>query len=107
MANFDLSPRDRHALKWHLNGVRVNDRVEGRRLDRIWAALRLDDVATTQDVPPEKISAVTTAYPLGDEERDQLITWLDTPRLGVMSRLLSAIDRMLLKSRDGEADAAK
>jgi len=108
MAKIDLSQRDRHAIKWHLNGITTKDRVEDRALDRIWKALKLDDIVTpanadtnTLDVTPVMYDEMTSA------DRDLLIEWMGRPKLGVMSRLLRGIDDRLLKARDGEPNENK
>ena len=75
--------------------------------DRIWSKLRLDDVATKPDTDPSTISPVTGTFELLDDERDKLIDWLAAPQMGSMRRLLSAIDRALIKSQLGEAEATK
>lgn len=75
--------------------------------DRVWSKLRLDDVASKPDVDPSTISGVTAPFELLEEERDKLIDWLAATQLGSMRRLLSEIDRMLIRSRDGDAEAKK
>ncbi|HEV3059693.1 MAG TPA: hypothetical protein VGY48_15690 [Vicinamibacterales bacterium] len=103
MAKIDLSQRDRHALKWHLNGIRTKDRVEDKALDRVWKALKLDDIVTKSDADPATLDITPVTYDeLTSADRDQLIEWMNAPKLGIMSRLLRAIDERLITSRDGD-----
>ena len=99
---FTLSERERWGLKWHLNALPQNDRVSRRRLDRVWDALKLDDPLPPVNAPIDSVDAAET-FPveLTSDERDALIDWLDKPMNGALARVLSALDRRLVKSRDG------
>lgn len=102
MAKVDLSLRDRHALKWHLNGLKLGGRDDSKKLDRIWEALKLDLVTSGPNQDPASIDIAPVTYDLQSVDRDGLIDWLNTPMMGSMSRLLIAVDRQLIKTRDGE-----
>jgi hypothetical protein len=104
MSRLDLSYRERHGLKWHLNGITTKGREEDRKLDHLWEALKLDAVTTKSNIDPETLDVTPVTYELSKAERDDLIEWLNTPKLGAMSRILSAIDKRLLKARDGGED---
>jgi hypothetical protein len=101
MAKIDLSLRDRHGIKWHLN-IQQFDRAEGRRLDKVFDALKLDNVTTTQQADPATLDVALVEYELTSDERDFLIDNLQKPAMGYIKRLLSPIERALIKSRDGE-----
>lgn len=101
MSKIDLSYRDRHALKWHLNGITSKGREDDRKLDRLWDALKLDVVTTKPNVDSDTLDVTPATYELTKAERDDLIDWLNTPKMGAMSRLVHDIDRRLLKARDG------
>lgn len=108
MAKIDLSLRDRHGIKWHLN-LQQFDRGEGRRLDRVFDALKLDNVTTAQQADPSIMDVALVSYEITDDERDFLIENVQKTALGYMKRLLGPIERTLIKMRDSQAaaDAAK
>lgn len=105
MPRFDFSLRDRHSLKWHLNSLTIRDRAEDKNLDKVWTALKLDDIITKPNTDPDALDVAKVPYELTVDERDHLITWLDQPKMGAMSRLLRDVDKALLKSRDEEPSA--
>lgn len=105
MAKIELSLRDRHGIKWHLN-VQQFDRAEGRRLDKIFDALKLDSVTTGQNIDPSTIDVTPATYEITDDDRDFLIDNLQKQALGFMKRLLGPIERALIKMRDSQTQAA-
>jgi hypothetical protein len=95
MPTFDFSVRDRHALKWHFLSITVRDRNEDKALDKIWTALRLDEVASKATTDPDSLDATKAPYEMSADDRDALIGFLDQPKMGGMSRLLREVDKML------------
>jgi hypothetical protein len=101
MAKIDLSLRERHAIKWHLNTIQFPTHAERKKLDSVWEALKLDNFSTKQNQDPDTIDVAPVSYELSSTQRDYLIEWLNAPMLGIMGRLISAAEARLIKSRDG------
>lgn len=100
-----LSPRDRFSLYAHLNPLPVSGRQEQRRMDRLWSALKLDEIDDICASQPETRSSQFTLqkqeYEITSDQCDYLIDALDRPMTAAMSRMLLPIGEALLKSRDG------
>jgi hypothetical protein len=99
MATITANERERFALFTLLNPLQCQNRAESRRLDSVWTALRLDELA-------EKCSALRKGAPFGDDafdatttaifevsaaDREALRGYLDKPMTGGMVRLLARI----------------
>jgi hypothetical protein len=108
MARIDLSPRERFSIFILLNPMSVPNRAEGRKLDRVWTAINLDEIvelarkgSTTETAFAEDPSV---EYQLTSDERDSLIDYLDRQMTGGMARILVKVGNELIRSRDGETE---
>ena len=109
MASTSLTERERFVLFWVLNDSPVSGgRAEVRKLDRLWSALKLDEVAAlslkrTQATAEMLDHDTRRDFELTSEQRDHLIAYCDTPALqGWAARLLYRLAGELMKARDGE-----
>jgi hypothetical protein len=101
MPKIDLSQRERHAIKWHLNTIQYPTHADRKKLDSVWEALKLDNLPTKQNQDPDLLDVTPISYDLTSTQRDYLIEWLNHPMLGIMGRLISGAEGRLIKSRDG------
>jgi hypothetical protein len=102
----ELTNRERFGLFVHCNQLQIPNRAEGRRLDKVWAALGLDALAEaarkglTSDAAHDH--EVRLPFVLVPEERDALIDYLDRPMAGGFARLLARIGDLLIAHRDAK-----
>jgi hypothetical protein len=101
--DLQLTNRERFALFLHLKDIAIPNRVEGRRLDRVWSALELDPImeAARRGLSESAHDDETRLpFSVGPEERDALIDYLDKQMTGGMARMVSRIGDKLIAHRD-------
>lgn len=115
MAKVTATERERWVLYQVLNPMGHANRAERRKVDRIWDALRLDEIgdktqlyAPGAQIDPRIFSAEEPAtFELTSDQRDYVIDLLDKPGLTTSGgRMLRRFEAEIIKGRDGDAAAA-
>jgi hypothetical protein len=68
--SFGMPAFNRDALKWHFFGLTLQDRAEDKLLDKVWAALRLDEISSKSTTDPDSLDMSKVPYELTPDERD-------------------------------------
>lgn len=115
MAKVSATERERWVLFQLINPMPHQMKSERRKWDRIFEALRLDEIADKvaiyapgTNVDPRAFDAVDTVdLELTSDQRDAVIALLEGPGLTTAGgRMLARFEVAIVKSRDGEQAAA-
>jgi hypothetical protein len=109
MARVTLTERSHYAVAARLTGTTVPDTLTRRRMDRMFVALKIDDLPRDFMLKLNNLAAewdkTPKEFPLTSDQRDDLISWLEptpqAPLTGLMSRWLGAVYDELKDARDG------
>lgn len=116
MARANATERDRWVLYQMMNGNSPGSRAERLKMDRLWAALKLDEVAAkVEQYPPQSVldpklfdHDARVEYEVTSDQRDVLIEFLGKPGLTMSGhRIVRELETDLIKARDGDAAAGK
>jgi hypothetical protein len=110
MAKITLNERARVGLTYRLAGVNQPDIPTRRKVDRVWDALKLDELSADALAKGNLAGAVwagsDVTYEITSEMRDYLIEWLTPterhPMNGFQGRILGPIYDELKEARDGK-----
>lgn len=103
MAKLELTQKERVFIRAHVNTRPLTTTLERRRADKLWDAIKLDDLPDSATV--ESLGKDIAEYEGTSDDRDLLIEWLTpTDRFTQTTQLARvvgpALDR-LTKARDG------
>jgi hypothetical protein len=115
VAKISATERERWVLYQLINPMPHQGKAERRKWDRIFEALRLDDIADKlsvyapgTNVDPRSFDAVELLeLEVTSEQRDAVIGLLEGPGLTTSGgRMVARFEREIVKGRDGDEAAA-
>lgn len=101
MARITTTEQQRYALFTLLNPMTHATRAERKKVDTLWDALKLDDVANKAVGTPIDTKE-TREDEITSDQRDLIIEILSRPGITTgIGRVLNPVEKELIRSRDG------